>query len=221
MFTVVSKQQAIETREKAVLSDETVSRVLEYWKNKGPKYRRTYLFFKVLANTGARRSEALGFFSSDLQILKKTNNWVLLFRRQRTAKSKTSQEAFDTRLKTPRSYGFALLPQDLGKELIQFIEDYNIGEDEPIFDRGRAWANKVWIQTKKALGLDPRLRIHSFITYYIRKQAPSLFAKVQNRELDAWDVEDLLRKDSKTIARHYHRPRPPEEVAELLGEQEP
>jgi len=197
------------TRQKAELTDEIIKQVLGYWKAKGPRYHRVYLYLKLLANSGARRSEALGFFPEDLQQLG-SGEWVIRFRRQRS-----EGKAFSDKLKTSRSYGYAILPPDLGKELSEFVEAHIIPDGKPIFDVGRYAPNKWWTQTKKALGLDPRLRLHDFCSYYIKTVGPKVFAKVENRELTHWDVEDYFRRSWKDIQKHYHIPKKPDELSGL------
>ena len=184
------------TRESVEVTDETVERILAYWKaRRGYNSHKTYLYFALLAHTGGRRSEVLGFFPEDFRELP-SGEWVVNFQRQRTAKPKGTPEAYDEKLKTARSYRFVIIPKELGEETQAYIEAKEIPDGHPIFPNARRAANYWSDVTKKALGLDPRLRLHDFEAYYVRKVAPLLLKRLKEKGVD---IDNMSPRDFEEL----------------------
>jgi len=203
------------TREFVRVTDEMLQSILDYWKKKGGRNsRRAYLALKLVAASGARRGELLGFTPGDLQ-QRSDGKTIILFKRQRRPLNKSHPNRFDTKLKTARSYGAAVLDlfPDLPKELDDYIRDYDIMPDKPIFDVHPITLDRYLVRARDDLKLDPRLRLHDLISWYIAKKYPLVAKALGDNPLL---VEDYLRKRLDTIEAHYHRQLPPEQLMEMV-----
>jgi integrase len=204
------------TREQIRVTDEMLQAILDYWKKKGGRnWRLAYMALKLAAASGARRGELLGFTPNDLQ-QRSDGKYIILFKRQRRPLPRGNPDLFDTILKTERSYGGAVLDlfPELPKELDDYIRDYDIMPDKPLFDVTPRTVDNWLAQAKDALKLDPRLRLHDLISWYIAKKYPQVVKALgENNPLL---IEDYLRKSLETIRRHYHRQIPPEQLMEMV-----
>ena len=204
------------TRESVRVTDEMLQAILDYWKKKGGRNsRHAYMALKLAAASGARRGELLGFTPNDLQ-QRSDGKMIILFKRQRRPLNKSNPNRFDIKLKTARSYGAAVLDlfPELPKELDDYIRDYDIMPDKPLFDVYPSTADRWLERARDDLKLDPRLRLHDLISWYIAKKYPLVVKALgENNPLL---IEDYLRKDLETIRRHYHRQIPPEELMEMV-----
>ena len=204
------------TRESIRVTDEMLQAILDYWKKKGGRnWRLAYLALKLAAASGARRGELLGFTPNDLQ-QRSDGKMIILFKRQRRPLNRGNPDLFDTILKTERSYGGAVLDlfPELPQELDDYIRDYDIMPDKPLFDVTPRTVDNWLAQAKDALKLDPRLRLHDLISWYIAKKYPQVVKALgENNPLL---IEDYLRKSLETIRRHYHRQIPPEQLMEMV-----